>query len=411
MYLPRILEQSLDRAMGLFPVVVVTGARRTGKSTLVQSSPALRERQVITLDSPEAMSMALEEPRAFLSQLSAGGGLTIDEVQRVPSLLLSVKEEVDKNKAPGRIILTGSANLLMMKAVADSLAGRARYLTLWPMTRREQLGLGTAGNWTEIIESDVMSWPELMNKSSAPRENWKDVVLRGGYPQAALDFPEREQGEIRNELFAGYAQTYLERDLRDLSDISSLTDFRRLMRAVCLQLGGFVAQTELARDVGIPRTTVQRYLNLLEVSYQLVRLEAFTVNRTKRLMKSPKYYWSDTGLALYLAGLTEPTGAHLENMIVTDLLAWKETQASRPEVLYWRTASGEEVDIVVEYKGKLLPIEVKATSNPGYKDAKHLRTFVNEYKDETVGALLLHDGDTTFWISEKVLAAPWWKVC
>jgi predicted AAA+ superfamily ATPase len=182
------------------------------------------------------------------------------------------------------------------------------------------------------------------------------------------------------------------------------------MRAVCLRIGNVVHQADLARDRGLPRTTVQRYLNLLEVSYQLVRIEAYAVNRTKRLMKSPKYYWSDSGLALHLSGDSPPQGAHLENLVLNDILAWRETEATRPNVLYWRTSTGAEVDFVVEHKGRPLAIEVKATANPGYADARHLRTFLTEYHDTAVGGLLLHDGADVFWISENVLAAPWWKV-
>lgn len=179
------------------------------------------------------------------------------------------------------------------------------------------------------------------------------------------------------------------------------------MRAVCLRLGNIVNQTDLAVTTGLPRTTVQRYLNLLEISYQLIRIEPYVVNRTKRLTKSPKYYWSDTGLALYLAGGIEPTGAHLENIVFTDLLAWREGESTRPNILHWRTAGGEEVDIVVEWKRRLLAVEVKAITHPSYKDARHVRTFLSEYGDEVVGGIPMHSGEETFWIWEGVLAVPW----
>lgn len=405
--LPRVLEQSVLRALRLFPVVVVTGARRTGKSTLVRSSAPLMNRLYVTLDSAEALALARGEPRAFVSQAEQ---LTIDEVQREPDILLAIKEAVDRNEYAGQFVLTGSANLLLMSRVSESLAGRARYLTLWPMTRREQLGFGTAGCWSEFLDTPVHDWPALVDAQIAPAENWRELAMRGGYPQPALGHPEPGQAADRAELFAGYTQTYLERDLRDLAAIDSLYDFQRLMRAVCERLGNIVHQTELARDVGLPRTTIQRYLNLLEVSYQLVRVEAYAVNRTKRLVKSPKYYWSDTGLALHLTGEGAPSGAHLENLVLTDLLAWRETDVARPGVMYWRTSTGEEVDFVVERKNRVLAVEVKASTNPGYADARHLRTFLAEYPDTSVGGLLLHDGNETFWISERILATPWWKV-
>ena len=216
--------------------------------------------------------------------------------------------------------------------------------------------------------------------------------------------------EERALWFSGYTQTYLERDLRDLARIESLVEFRRLMRAACLRLANLVNQTELARDTGIPRATVQRYLDLLEVSHQLVRLEPYSVNRTKRLIKSPKLYWTDTGLALHLGEEDEPTGAHLENVVLCDLLAWRDAEPSRPSVLYWRTAGGEEVDFVLERRGRLLAVEVKAHPRPTHRDARHLRSFLDEYGKTAHGALLLHTGSTVEWLSEGVLSAPWWRV-
>jgi len=405
--LPRLLETQLARAARLFPVVVITGARRTGKSTLVRSSLTTAASRYVTLDAAETRAMASREPRALVSQAAR---LTIDEIQREPDLLLTIKEVVDHDPRPGRFVLTGSANLLLMNRVSESLAGRARYFTLWPMTRREQLGFGTAGCWTAFLDTPVRDWMNVLDEQVAPGEDWRELARRGGYPQPALEYPEIDQSADRAELFAGYTQAYLERDLRDLASIDSLYDFQRLMRAVCQRIGNTVRQTDLARDTGLPRTTVQRYLNLLEVSYQLVRLEAYSVNRTKRLMKLPKYYWSDAGLALHVGDDGEPRGAHLENLVLTDLLAWRETDVARPGVMYWRTSSGEEVDFVVERKQQTLAIEVKASTNPGYADAKHLRTFLAEYPDTAVGALLLHDGTETFWISDRVLATPWWKV-
>jgi predicted AAA+ superfamily ATPase len=171
-----------------------------------------------------------------------------------------------------------------------------------------------------------------------------------------------------------------------------------------------VNQAELGRDIGISRPTAHRYLNLLETSFQLVRLEPFSINRSKRLIKSPKLYWADTGLALYLGGQTEPTGAHFENLVLADLLAWRDGQIPRPEVLYWRTTTDLEVDFVVESGGALLAIEVKATTRPGASDVRGLRAFRDEYPDLFAGGLLLHDGSETQWLSDRILAIPWHRV-
>jgi len=403
-----LLAPAIANSLRLFPVVVVTGARQTGKSTLVRDLEPLSRRPYLTLDTPLNRSLAAAEPQTLLKD--AARRITIDEVQRAPDLLLTIKESVDHNKANGRFLLTGSANLLLMRRVSESLAGRARYLTLWPMTRREQQGQGACGIWDLFFSEKNETWRDAVEAQPAPRESWQDLAVRGGYPTAALLHRGRSADSDRDEIFTGYTQTYLERDLRDLAAIDNLYDFQRLMRASCLRLGGIINQVDLARDTGLPRTTVQRYLNLLEVSYQLVRLEPYSVNRTKRLTKSPKLYWSDTGLALHLAQLPTPTGAHLENIVCTDLLAWREVDPARPAILFWRTSTGEEVDFLIERKGKLLPVEVKATENPGYNDSKGLRAFKSEYGSDVLGGLLLHGGTQTFWISEGVLAAPWWKV-
>jgi predicted AAA+ superfamily ATPase len=160
----------------------------------------------------------------------------------------------------------------------------------------------------------------------------------------------------------------------------------------------------------MPQPTVHRYLNLLETSYLLVRLPAYSVNQTKRLVKSPKFYWGDTGTALHLAERNDPGGEHLENLVLNDLLAWRDARIDRAELFYWRTQIGEEVDLVIEAGDKLLPIEVKAADRPKLSDVRHLRTFRAEYPGKSRSALLLHTGKKTEWIASDVLAAPWWKI-
>lgn len=333
--------------------------------------------------------------------------MTIDEVQRVPDLILSIKRAVDEDRprVPGRFLLTGSANLLLMRRVSETLAGRSTYVALWPLTRRERLGHGRTGIWSELVQTPVQEWYDLVQGMDAPRGEWREEVRRSGYPEP-FRLPSHE---ARALWFEGYVRTYLERDLQSLASIDNLLDFRRLMRAACLRLGNLVNQAELGRDTQIARPTVHRYLNLLETSYQLVRLEPYSVNRTKRLIKSPKLYWSDTGLAIHLAG-GEPSGAHFENLILGDLLVWRDLQVPRPEVLYWRTVTNQEVDLVLELREGLLAVEVKSSSRPGPRDAQHLRAFRDEYPDLFLGGLLLHDGEETFWIADRILATPWWRV-
>lgn len=402
--LPRILTDAVQRVGRTMPVVVVTGARQTGKTTLVEDLLPGR-RAYLSLDDLDVRALAERTPDELVGR---PGPMVLDEVQRAPDLLLAVKRAVDRERQPGRYILTGSANLLLMKSVSESLAGRAAYLSLWPMTRRERLGQGRAGLWSALLDHPCEDWPEVLGTADPGSADWREAVSQGGYPVPAVEYSDPTDRAI---WFDGYIRTYLERDLQDLSSIGNLVDFRRLMGAACLRLGQLVNQTELGRDVQLPQPTVRRWLNLLEASYQLVTLPAYAVNRTKRLIKTPKAYWSDTGLALRLAGLTSPTGAHLENLILSDLLAWRDASlVDRPGLFYWRTATGEEVDLVVERGRDLLAIEVKATSRPRAADAKHLTTFREEYGDSVRGCLVLHGGDRVEWLGPRILAAPWWGV-
>jgi predicted AAA+ superfamily ATPase len=291
--------------------------------------------------------------------------------------------------------------------VSESLAGRASYLALWPMTRREQLGTGRCGIWDALLGARDEEWRDLLASQADAADDWRALARRGGFPTPAVAMTTPRQRAI---WFDGYVRTYLERDLQDLAAISALPDFRRLMRAACLRVGQLVNQTELGRDTALPQPTVHRWLNLLETSYLLVRLPAFAVNRTKRLIKAPKIYWGDTGVALHLGEMDEPGGAYLENLVLNDLLAWRDARLERAEIGYWRTAIGEEVDFVIEAGGRFLPVEVKAGARPRLADARHLRTFRAEYGKKSRAGVLLHTGSTLEWLAPDVLAVPWWKV-
>lgn len=333
--------------------------------------------------------------------------MALDEIQRAPELLHAIKRSIDKRRTNGRFLLTGSANLGLMRKVSESLAGRASYLTLWPMTRREQMGEGRCGMWEELIGTRDDDWLDILAAAPAKREDWHELARRGGFPTPAVAMKQQRERAI---WFDGYIRTYLERDLQDLASISALPYFRRLMHITCLRLGQMVNQTDLGRDAAVQQPTVHRWLNLLETSYFLVRLPAYSVNRTKRLIKAPKLYWGDTGVAMHLAGLTEPTGAHLENLVLHDLLAWRDSRLDRAELGYWRTTTGEEVDFVIQAGKSLLPIEIKSTARPRLSDARHLLSFRAEYGRTARAGLLLHSGDTLEWLAPGILAAPWWRV-
>lgn len=404
--LPRVAERSMNLAMRTVPVVVVSGARQTGKTTLVRSAAATQEHLYLSLDDLDVREQARDAPDDLVRRAPR---LIIDEVQREPELLLAIKRCIDaqRPREPGRFVLTGSANLLLASRVSESLAGRAAYVNLWPLTRRELRGEGRAGAWSVLLDEPVDSWRDAVEAHRADRADWHALARVGGYPTPAHEL---EETILARPWFDGYVRTYLERDLQDLASISNLVDFRRLMRAACHRLGNLLNQAELARDVGLSHATAHRYLNLLEASYQLVRLQPYAVNRTKRLTKSPKVYWADTGLALHLSG-ADPSGAHLENMLLADLMVWRdawEGPGGAPEILYWRTHAGQEVDFVVEHRERLVGIEVKSSRRPRGKDLKGLRAFRDEYPDRVAGTVVLHTGEEVSWLADGVLGAPWW---
>lgn len=401
--LPRLVARSLGHRLRVMPAVVVTGARQTGKRTLVQDLVP-GSRSYFSLDDLDVVDAARHDAEVLLGGTRP---VTLDEVQQEPGLMRAVKRAIDEDRKPGRFLLTGSANLLLMRRVSESLAGRASYLTLWPMTRREQRGLGRCGRWDELLAARDEEWLDLLAAEPDQPEDWRGLARRGGFPTPAVHL---RRATDRTVWFDGYVRSYLERDLLELSAVAALPDFRRLMQAACFRLGGLINQTELGRDVGLPQPTVRRYLNLLETSYQLVRLPAYAVNRTKRLIKSPKLYWGDTGVALYLAECEQPGGAHLENLVLHDLLAWRDARLERAQLFYWRTTIGEEVDFVIEANGSLIPMEVKASGHPRLGDTKHLRAFRAEYGERARAGLLLHTGKTLEWITPDVLAVPWWRV-
>ena len=401
---PRAAGPLLRQALATLRVVVVMGPRQAGKSTFVRNDPGTAGRPYYTLDDPDTLLRAQADPRAFV----AAAPVIIDEVQRVPELVLAVKAAVDAqpDRRTGQFLLTGSANLLTLHGIAESLAGRAFYLQLWPMTRREQLGLAQTGIWGEFFFHPHDAWLDLVHAQSTPEAPWQDVVSRGGFPEPALHIEDEAAREL---WFRGYISTFLARDLPELRAVGRILDVERLMRAAALRIGNLLNLTELSRDTQIPTTTVRDYISLLATSYQVVRLEAYAVNRTKRLIKTPKLYWNDAAVGLRLGG-GPPRGAHFENYVLTDLLAWRDSLPERSEVMYWRTTTGIEVDFVVEREGALLGIEAKTTARPRPEDARGLRAFVEEYADTAVGGLLLHCGREVFWLHERVLAVPWWRV-
>lgn len=403
-YIPRLAAERLVEAAAVQPAVILMGARQTGKSTLVRH--LYPDRAYLTLDALSVRAQAESDPDGLVRGAQP---VIIDEVQRVPALAIAIKAAIDaQGRMPGRFVITGSANLLSMGRVTESLAGRATYTTLWPLTRRERLGLGSAGCWSDLAADSPAAWPDLLAAQEAPREDWRLLVRRSAYPTPALHLHTLEQHVLWLE---GYLDTYADRDVRDVVSVERPLDLRRLMRAACLSVAQIENQASWGRAIGLPRNTVSRYLDLLEKTYQLIRVPGYAGGSVQRLARSSKVFWSDTAMALHLAETAEPSGFHLENLVLGDLVAWRDRLVRRPALHHWRSGDRHEVDFVVELeRGQLLAIEIKAQARPEWRDVPGLHAFRDAYGPRVQGALVLHGGDEIYVVGDGIVAAPWWRV-
>lgn len=399
-YVPRELTHLVERALATLPVVVITGLRQAGKTTFLRHTPSLRHHRYQNLDDYATLEAARREPEALIA---GDGPVTIDEAQRCPELLLAVKKAVDRERVPGRFVLSGSANLALLAGISESLAGRALYLTLHPLTRRE-------------IQGRVDERPFLLRflgEPSLPRGGGAEPltaeeVLDGGLPPVAL-LP----GGDRSLWFLGYEQTYLERDLRDLAQVGDLIAFRHLMRLAALRSGQLLNQSDLARDARLPASTAARYLSLLEASFVVTRLPPYLRSRATRLIKSPKLFVCDSGLAAHLTAVEELTptadepmrGALFETYVLQQLAAILDAHDPRAEVAFWSVQGRHEVDFVVASGRRALAIEVKAASRFGERDLKGLRAFLARTPEARAG-ILAYNGSEAVTVGENLFAIP-----
>lgn len=402
-YKPRWIAPLLRDAAKDHSIVVLTGARQVGKSTLLQHESPFDDWRYITLDDFDVLSQVKSDP----TSLWAGTDyVVLDEVQKSTKLLDAVKIAVDSTYNKHRFILSGSANILLMKKVSESLAGRAVYFALNPMTIGEMNNLSPTNLLEILLRGELPGEGKIKPAAAAPfSQMWK------GFMPPLMQM-KTSASVLR--WWEGYVATYLERDLRQLSQIDSLSDFRRLMVALALRCGQILNQTEVARDTAISQPTVHRYINLLETTCLMERLPAFAVNRTKRLIKSPKVMWVDPGLVSFLAGhydieslmSSREAGGIFESMIYLHLKALAQLLIPRPRIFYWRTTTGKEVDFVLEWGRKLLAIEVKLSSKPKFSDVETLRLFMDEYPETSAG-VLIYGGDEIKIMGEKIVAIPW----
>jgi uncharacterized protein len=405
-YYERWITPALAQASQDHPVVIVTGARQVGKSTLLLNAAPFKDWRFHSLDDFDVLRQARQGPEALWAGTNQ---LVLDEVQKAPELLPAIKQVVDRHPGRYRFILSGSTNLLLMKQVGESLAGRAVYFVLDAMTRGEIQQTPPP----DILNQALMrEWPDEGQLVQPPPDP-AALMLRGLMPRlVSLSSP---QAWVR--WWDGYVATYLERDLRQVSQVDALLDFRKLMELAALRSGRLLNQSEIARDAQISQPTTHRYLNLLETTHLFERLPAYTASHTTRLLKAPKAFWGDTGLAIFLSGYFQEDdlrksrefGAYFETLIYHHVRALTRLMTPPGRLYFWRTRAGVEVDFVLEYGHRLLAIEVKRTEHPGYGDIAGLRAFLQEYPQAS-GGLLVHCGRETRRLDENILAVPWTAV-
>jgi len=403
-YITRSLEPVLKKATNEFPAVVLTGPRQSGKMTTLRKVFGDNYRYV-SVEPPDIRVSAQEDPRGFLDMYRPP--VIIDEIQNAPELLPYIKERIDNDRErSGQYILTGSQNLLLVEKITESLAGRAAMLRLFPLSRRE----------ADNLPDKSLPWESAPTENQPARtslyEIWKSF-LRGGYPELNTN-TERDIALWH----ASYVQTYLERDIRGLRQIGDLSQFQSFLRALAARSARLVNFSDIARDLGVAVNTVKSWISLLEATFQVIVLRPYHVNIGKRLVKSPKVYFSDVGTLCYLTGLRDPehaaagpmNGQILETAVLSEIHRTLSHRGIEPRVYFWRTSAGNEVDFIVDYEGTLIPIEVKQSSTPRPAMASSIKTFMSDYREQVSEGFVVNLGDAKLPLGSNVTAIPFTEI-
>lgn len=401
---PRHLLAAVRRDLDRYPAVALMGARQVGKTTLVRDLGRERGLAYCTLDDRETRTRALEDPEGLLAEV-AGTGAVFDEVQRAPDLLLAVKEVVDREQRLGQFILTGSNQPRVASGVADSLQGRVAYRTLRPLTLREQRYEETPARWSWFFDLKEAELSDRLNEAQAlsgPLE-WAAITATGGMPRA-LAAPREAQSDI----LAQYLQTFAQRDAREVLGSELPDQFEQFVRLAAARTGQELNASNLARDLGVAPNTVQRWVGALKQCYLATTVPAYSRNATVRIIKAPKLFLVDSGLAFVGSGESAPTGWHFEALILNDLHTWQDEEPGR-HLSHWRKQSGPEVDFILHQGNRTVAVEVKTAEHVDRHDVRHLALFLREH-EETVGGVLLSADPEIRMIGERIVAAPWWAV-
>jgi uncharacterized protein len=399
-YFERDLAPAVLSALRNMPVVVITGLRQTGKTTFLQHQFPPQSRRFITFDDFAQLAAAKSDPDRFVD---SGEALTIDEAHKCPEIFTAIKKVVDRKRQPGQFLLSGSANFGLLKGITESLAGRAVYFEMRPFSRREIAGRTGEPSFLERFFDKQMIHKLKEVKPSDPKD-----ILRGGMPSICL-------GDLEDQgfWFRGYEQTYLDRDIREISQIGNMIAYRNLLHLACLRTGQILNLSQLGRDAKLSAETTSRYLSLLEASFIIIKLSPYLRNRASRLIKSPKIYVSDSGLACFMTGMGEISidskeplfGAIFETYVAQNLLAIISSRWKDARLYFWSVQGRHEIDFIVEVGRHCLALEVKSSARWEKKDLSGLEAFLT-ITPHCRAAVLCHNGTQAVRLGEKIWALP-----
>lgn len=397
----RRIEPRIAEAMADTPVVLLAGPRQAGKTTLVRQVAQGRLRY-LTLDDDLTLLSAQQDPVGMIRSLDRA---VIDEIQRAPQLLLAIKKSVDEDRRPGRFVLTGSANLMALPTVADSLAGRIETLSLLPLSQCEIEGRST--NWLDTVFAGQLPQPG----SSSRADDLVGRVLRGGYPEVMS----RSTARRRTTWARQYLDSIIQRDIPDVAGIERLDQLPRFLRALAQTAGQMCNYTQLAGQVGLDGKTAAKYVGIFEQMYLLKRVDVWARNRLNRVVKTPKLQFIDSGLLATLLDLTAQEvendrtrfGNVLETFVFAELLKHTTTAEGDYRLMYYRDADKVEVDVVIENAaGQLVGVEVKATATVKESALRGLKKLSGLAGDSFKMGILLYDGDEIMPVGDRIWAAP-----